>query len=113
MKQATFITMTDARHTFSLAGFEHLVGERETIRQTLAPLLAREGSGLLLLDERLLDADGWLQMEEQARRRDILLVTLPAPDRGETDDEGDDQLQRLFTRVLGYRIKLPPGENGE
>lgn len=111
MKQAIFLTMADSRHVFSLAGFEHLVGERESIRQTLAPLLAREDSGLLVLDERLLEEEDRRWLEEQARRRDILPVSLPAPDRGETGDQGDDQLQRLFTRVLGYRIKLPAGEN--
>lgn len=104
MSEVVFITPEDARYGFSLAGTVQLTVDAEHAEELLRQTTADEDIGVVVIDERLVEAIDekyYRQLEEHWRG---LLVTLPAPERGAAGAE--DSLQRLIRRALGYHVRL-------
>ena len=104
MKRVVFITPDDLPHGFAIAGLEQLAVSGEEVASTVEKLIQDVDVGVLILDERLLlEVDEiWLKKTEQ-RWPGILLI-LPAPER--TEEVGEDYLQRMIHRALGYHVRL-------
>jgi V/A-type H+-transporting ATPase subunit F len=104
MKRLIFITPDDLPYGFAIAGLEQLaIGEQEVFA-TLEELMHNADVGVLILDERLLTniEDSWLKHAEQ-HWPGILLI-LPAPQTSELI--GEDYLQRMIRRALGYHVRI-------
>ncbi len=102
MSEVIFITTGDARYGFSLAGSQQLIitpAEAET--QVIASM-ADKDVGVLVLDERLVQAIGEKRLAELEAGWQGMLVTLPAPEAGGEEDA----LQRMIRRALGYHVRL-------
>ncbi len=103
MKGIFVLTPADARHGFSLAGVTQLVVTPEEVEKTLQRLLDDPQTGVVAVDERL------VQKLEEERFRDLerrwygVLLVLPAPEGGEGDG---DYFERLIRRALGYHVRL-------
>lgn len=104
MKRLLFITPDDLPHGFAIAGLEQLAIDGKEVAATLTELTKDPDVGVLILDERLLCEidESWLKKIEQ-RWPGILLI-LPAPQRGE--EMGEDYLQRMIRRALGYHVRI-------
>ena len=104
MKRVVFITPDDLPHGFAIAGLEQLAVSSEEVASTVEKLIQDIDVGVLILDERLLSEvdEIWLKKTEQ-RWPGILLI-LPAPER--TEEVGEDYLQRMIHRALGYHVRL-------
>lgn len=103
MTEVVFITAEDARYGFSLAGTQQLTVVAERAEELLRQTLADADVGVVVIDERLvksIDATYFSALEKSWRG---LLVTLPAP---EHLTGGEDYLQRLIRRALGYHVRL-------
>jgi V/A-type H+-transporting ATPase subunit F len=104
MKEVVFITPEDAHYGFSLAGVRQLTVSAPKAEDLLRETLAEQAVAVVVIDERLvkaIEAKRFSELEETWRG---LLVTLPAPEWG--DDDEDDYLQRLIRRALGYHVRL-------
>ena len=104
MKRLVFNTPDDVPHGFAIAGLEQLAVSSDEVQATLKELTKEADVGVLILDERLLpDVDEtWLKKTEQ-RWSGILLI-LPAPEKSE--EVGEDYLQRMIRRALGYHVRI-------
>jgi vacuolar-type H+-ATPase subunit F/Vma7 len=104
MKRVVFITPDDLPHGFAIAGLEQLAVSSEEVASTVEKLIQDVDVGVLILDERLLSEvdEIWLKKTEQ-RWPGILLI-LPAPER--TEEVGEDYLQRMIHRALGYHVRI-------
>jgi V/A-type H+-transporting ATPase subunit F len=104
MKGVVFVTPKDARYGFSLAGVTQLVVEAQEAEATLEKMLADLATGVVVIDERLLEGVGEERLRELERRWYGVLLVLPAPS-GEEEREGD-YFERLIRRALGYHVRL-------
>jgi V/A-type H+-transporting ATPase subunit F len=104
MKRLVFITPDDLPHGFAIAGLEQVAVSGSEVATTLEELTKDADVGVLILDERLLPQidETWLKKTEQ-RWSGILLI-LPAPEKTEAD--GEDYLQRMIRRALGYHVRI-------
>jgi len=105
MREMTVLTLADARDGFRLAGVRQQVLASGELEAVLLEHLQREEQGLLIVDERLLEAFPRQRLTELARQWHGLLLTLPAP---RTVPLEEDEFQRLVRRALGYHIRLQP-----
>jgi V/A-type H+-transporting ATPase subunit F len=104
MKGIVFLTPKDARYGFSLAGVTQIVVEAREAEATLETLLADLATGVVVIDERLLEEMGEERFRERERRWPGVLLILPAPS-GE-EERGGDYFERLIRRALGYHVRL-------
>lgn len=104
MKRVVFITPDDLPHGFAIAGLEQLAVSGEEVTAAIEKLIQDADVGVLILDERLIPEvdEIWLKKAEQ-RWPGILLI-LPAPQR--TEEIGEDYLQRMIRRALGYHVRI-------
>ena len=103
MNRVVFLTAADARLGFSLAGMQQLSLEPQQAEEVLIPLMAEPDVAVVVIDERLLRQLGEKRLAELEKDWPGLLVTLPAP-IGMA--EGEDRLQRIIRRALGYHVRL-------
>lgn len=103
MKRVVFVTTEDARYGFSLAGMVQQSVEPSQAEPTLRQLVADASVAVVVMDERLLRRIPEKRLRELETDWRGLLVTLPAPSGTE---EGEDRLQRLIRRALGYHVRL-------
>lgn len=102
MREVVFITPQDARYGFSLAGWRQLAILPAQAETELCEMMQDKDVGVLVIDERLVKAIGETRFAELEKAWNGVLVTLPAPERG----AGEDALQRLIRRALGYHVRL-------
>ena len=104
MKRLLFITPDDLPHGFAIAGLEQLAVKGDEVTGVLEKLTQDADVGVLVLDERLMPEvdEIWLKKTEQ-RWPGILLI-LPAPER--IEEVGEDYLQRMIRRALGYHVRI-------
>lgn len=102
MNKVVFLTPIDARYGFSLAGVTQLSIPSEEVERQLRLEMADRDNGVVVIDERLVRAIGEQRYSELESSWHGLLVTLPAPEPG----TGEDALQRLIRRALGYHVRL-------
>lgn len=104
MKKIVFITPSDAGYGFRLTGLSHYSCSGEEAEETLHNVTADPGTGLVIVDERLLG-----NIEEE-RLRDIerswkgVLVVMPSPE--ERGPAAEDYAARLIKRAIGYHVRL-------
>ena len=104
MKRLIFITPDDLPYGFAIAGLEQLAVSEHEVVATLEELMLDTDVGVLILDERLLPKveETWLKKAE--RRWSGILLILPAPQL--TEEVGEDYLQRMIRRALGYHVRI-------
>ena len=104
MKKIVFITPPDARYGFSLAGVGQVVPAREELPKTLLELTGDPAIGIVVIDERLVDAPVQEQLAETERAWPGLVVVLPAPEI--TARPAEDYALRLIREAVGYQVRL-------
>jgi V/A-type H+-transporting ATPase subunit F len=104
MKKIVFMTPPDARYGFSLTGVGQRVTPDDARTNTLRGLTGDPAVGLVIIDERLVDASIQEQLAETERLWPGLVVVLPAPEKAERPAE--DYALRLIRRAVGYQVRL-------
>lgn len=102
MREVLFMTPTDARYGFSLAGSQQLSIPLAEAEGQLREAMADQDIGVVVIDERLVKAIDEKRFAELEAAWHGLLVTLPAPEQVAEEDA----LQRLIRRALGYHVRL-------
>lgn len=102
MKKIVFLTPEDARYGFTMGGaVQHSVAAAEA-EAALREVLADPESGVVVVDERLVEGIGMERFREMERRWFGILLVLPAPE----GEAGEDYALALIRRALGYHVKL-------
>jgi vacuolar-type H+-ATPase subunit F/Vma7 len=104
MKRLIFITPDDLPYGFALAGLEQLAVNQHEVVETVEELIKDADVGVLIMDERFLPEieEEWLKKTE--KQWPGILLILPAPER--TEEIGEDYLQRMIRRALGYHVRI-------
>jgi V/A-type H+-transporting ATPase subunit F len=104
MKKIIFITPSDARYGFELAGAEQYVAGGSEIEDLLEKFLSEKETGVVIIDERLAAdiPDEKLRILEE-KWFGIVLI-LPSPE--DTIEESKDPLTRLLKKTLGYYMRI-------
>lgn len=103
MNRIVALTPADAENGFSCCGATQHVVPPGQVAATLAQALAEAGSGVVILDERLVEEVGEETMQALEERWPGVLVVLPAPGVSKT---GEDYALRLIRRAIGYQVKV-------
>jgi len=104
MKRVVFITPDDLPHGFAAAGFEQQLTSGVEALATLLAVVADADVGVVIVDERLLATIDESALDRIRQRWAGILLVLPAP-TGATE-VGEDYLQLLIRRALGYHIRI-------
>ncbi len=104
MKKAVFITTPDAKYGFSLAGVTQLTIHGEGAEALLNEVITQPETGLVVLDERLINSIGEERLQEIEQEWHGILLILPAPERPGVTRE--DYTAQLMQRVIGYHLRL-------
>jgi V/A-type H+-transporting ATPase subunit F len=104
MKKIIFLTPRDAEFGFSLAGIAHQVIEPSETWETLRTVTADPDAGLVILDERLLQAVGEERIREVEEDWPGIVLILPSPEK--LPAEAEDYAARLIRRAIGYHVRL-------
>lgn len=104
MKKVVFITPPDAEYGFKLTGLSHYTCTDEDVEDTLRNITAEPGTGLLIVDERLLKNIEEERLQEMERSWKGILVVMPSPE--EREFEAEDYATRLIQRAIGYHVRL-------
>ena len=103
MKAICFLTPEDAAFGFAMTGIEQRTTRPEVAEEALRAALADGAIGLVALDERLLSGISEETLLWAERRRQGILVVLPAPAMGAL---GGDYVNQLVSRAIGYQVRL-------
>lgn len=104
MKKIAFITPGDAAYGFKLTGAKQYSAEKQDMIEILRKLILEPGTGIVMIDERLLTAKNEAQMKEIEQTWSGILLVLPSPERPEVEIE--DYAVRLMRRAIGYHVRL-------
>ena len=100
------LTPADARFGFALAGVRQREVTPAEIWSVLRESMADARIAVIAADERLLGGIDPVRLRELKARWSGILVNLPAP--AGAARLGEDELQRLVRRALGYHVRLEP-----
>jgi len=104
LKTIAFMTPSDTRFGFSMAGVSQFVVTQEEAEDTLHKLVAVAEIGLIVVDERLISGI------DEDRLRDLeglwhgIILVLPSPVKPVVESE--DYAARLIRRAVGYHVRL-------
>jgi V/A-type H+-transporting ATPase subunit F len=104
MKKIASITTDDAEYGFRLAGIIQSIADKKDLITVLKKISKDPDIGLIIIDERLLDAGAEEKIREIEQRWDGVLLFLPSPERAEVEIE--DYAIRLMRRAIGYHVRL-------
>jgi V/A-type H+-transporting ATPase subunit F len=104
MKAIVFLTPPDARYGFSLTGVRQKEVEPPAAETELRRALQEDGTGVVVLDERLFREISETRMRDVERRWPGRVIVLPAPREAAAGEE--DYLLRMVRRAIGYQVKL-------
>ncbi len=104
MKEIAFITPRDVEYGFRLSGVTHLVAENEEAKGMLKQTMEEPDYGLLIVDERLIDAITEERLRELEQAWNGILLVLPSPQKPPAEVE--DYAARLIRRAIGYHVRL-------
>jgi vacuolar-type H+-ATPase subunit F/Vma7 len=110
MKKVAFITPQDATYGFSLTGVSQYIAGEPGFGETLKRVMEDQENGLLIVDERLINAgrDSGDLSEERLRELEHtwhgILLVLPSPVKPPA--EAEDYAARLIRRAVGYHVRL-------
>lgn len=103
MNRIVVLTPADADNGFACCGaVQHAVAPGGAT-EALACALDEAGSGVVVLDERLVEEVGEVMLHSFERRWPGVLVVLPAPG---VSGAGEDYAMRLIRRAVGYQVKV-------
>ena len=103
MNRIVVLTPSDADNGFACGGaVQHPVPPGRTAA-ILQQALEEAGSGVVILDERLVAEIGEEQLHELEERWPGVLVVLPAPGGSGVEE---DYATRLIRRAIGYQVKV-------
>jgi len=92
---------------FRLAGLvTDDVANTDDIGPLLAARSAEPGLGILIVEQRLLDAAPDVVRREVERRPVPIIVPVPTPAWGERPADAEELILELLRRAIGYRVKL-------
>lgn len=103
MNRIVALTPDDADNGFACCGAVQQAVAPGRAREALELALETAGSGVVILDERLVDEIGEDSLHLLELRWPGVLVVLPAPGLG---GEGEDYAMRLIRRAVGYQVKV-------
>lgn len=103
MKRIVAITPPDAYNGFACCGAAQLPARPGEALQLLRRALADPGSGVVILDERLLPEVGEERFTALGLRWPGVLVVLPAPAGA---GAAEDYAARLIRRAVGYHVRV-------
>lgn len=106
MKGILVLTPAASRFGFALAGIRQGEPAAADLWAALREATADPMIGVIAVDERLLTGLDPLRLRELTARWGGVLVTLPPP--AGAAPPGEDELQRLVRRALGYHVRLEP-----
>lgn len=104
MKHVVVITPQDATRGFALAGVRQATTSPEDLPAVLAAVAREPLTGVVIVDERLVDAAARDELRDMDRRWPGLVIVLPAPKQGERAEE--DYVLQLIRRAIGYQVRL-------
>lgn len=104
MKHTVFITPPDAESGFEMAGVLQDISDRHRFIAALKRRVADPDTGLIIVDERLLDENTEQEMRTIETMWKGVLVVLPSP--GRPTEEMEDYASRLIRRAIGYHVRL-------
>lgn len=103
MNRIVALTPPDADNGFACCGaIQHAVPPG-LAAQTLERALDEAGSGVVILDERLVDEVGEEMLHSLELRWPGVLVILPPPG---ASGAGEDYAMRLIRKAVGYQVKV-------
>lgn len=103
MSMIVALTPADADNGFACCGaIQHAVAPGQAA-EALQLALVEAGSGVVILDERLVEEVGEELLQSCERRWPGVLVVLPAPG---VNGAGEDYATRLIRRAVGYQVKV-------
>ena len=103
MNRIVALTPPDADNGFACCGAVQQAVVPGRAREALERALESAGSGVVILDERLVDEVGEETLHFLEQHWPGVLVVLPAPGvRG----AGEDYAMRLIRRAVGYQVKV-------
>lgn len=103
MNRIVVLTPGDADNGFACGGAIQYAVPRGHTAVSLQQALEEAGSGVVILDERLVTEIGEERLHELEERWPGVLVVLPAP--GGIGVE-EDYATRLIRRAIGYQVKV-------
>jgi vacuolar-type H+-ATPase subunit F/Vma7 len=104
MKKIVFITPREARYGFSLCGVTQDVVAPEEAEAAILRAMGDPDIGVVIIDERLIEAVGDERFREMEKRWFGILLVLPSPEWGGEPEE--DYAQRMIRRAIGYHVRL-------
>lgn len=104
MKKIVFVTPEDASKGFNLAGVRQHVAIAADLPAALVSLAADPSTGLVAIDERLVDPAVQRAIDDVDRRWPALVVVLPAPATAAAPVE--DYALRLVRKAIGYQVRV-------
>ena len=101
------IASTPVASGLRLAGIPtDAVDDGDTAAARIGALAADRELGILVVEERLLDAVPPVVRREVERRPAPIIVPLPTPAWGEPPRDAGSLILDLLRRAIGYRVKL-------
>lgn len=104
MKKIVFITPPDAEYGFKLTGLSHYACADADVESMLRNITAEPGTGLVIVDERLLKNIEDERFQEIEGSWKGIMVVMPSPE--EREFEAEDYATRLLKRAIGYHVRL-------
>ncbi len=104
MKKVAFITPADAECGFSLAGIAEYSAEPEDAEEMLIEIMADPDTGLIIIDERMLNGVSEEKISEMEQRWEGIFLVLPSPVKPSAEIE--DYAERLIRKAIGYHVRL-------
>jgi len=104
LKKIVFITPGDAEFGFSLTGTEQRIADEAGLMTILKDTAVDPDTGLIIIDERLMNSDNEEMMKDMERSWHGILLVLPSPEWAGAEIE--DYASRLIRRAIGYHVRL-------
>ena len=104
MKKVVFITPPDAGYGFGLTGVVQYVTRKDEVNDVLKEPLGEPETGLVIIDERLIDGIPEERLREIEHGWHGVLLVLPSPEK--PPPEAEDFAARLIRRAIGYHVRL-------
>jgi V/A-type H+-transporting ATPase subunit F len=106
VRKIVFITPSDARYGFGLAGVRQLVPEHDGLYPLLSESMEDPAIGVIAIDERILGGSIRESIFELERDWDGVIVVLPAPEAAARPSE--DYAMRIIREAIGYQVRINP-----
>jgi vacuolar-type H+-ATPase subunit F/Vma7 len=104
VRNIVFMTAPDARYGFNLAGVGQRVPPAGEAAALLEQLMSDSGVGVIVIDERLIDAAVQDCLSRSERHWPGVAVVLPSPARNARP--ADDYAMRLIRQAIGYQVRV-------